>query len=115
MISEQTGDRSRFDTPEGNRAPDLGDGLQAQCTDYSLPLTGRRTGEGHGLERTIEEMQQTPNGVLARVRVWSEVVPLGGRLVGHMDHFYETYLYADGGVTLVGSEDPGPKPGFHRL
>lgn len=65
---------------------------------------------------TIEDLQQTPSGILARVRVWPNVVPLRGKpRVAHMDHFYEMYLYAEGRATLVGSEDPGPNPGFHLL
>lgn len=63
----------------------------------------------------IEGLQQTADGVLVRVRIWPDATPIQGKLVAHMDWFYETYIYANGIVTHVGCEDPGPHPGFYPL
>jgi hypothetical protein len=49
---------------------------------------------------------------MVRVNMIPDIVPIQGRRVAYMDHFYETYLYSNGALKLVGWEDPGPNPGL---
>lgn len=61
----------------------------------------------------IQSTALTPDGALARVKVWPNVAPIGGFNAVHSDFFYEDYIMgADGSIEYVGFDAPVTRQGF---